>query len=792
MSLQIWLPLDGKVENKGLNNFSITTNTATINNEGKIGQCYSFDGTNCIRGTTTKMSTTTWSVACWIYTTKTTTSGHHWWITYHSASTASNMFFGLCSYSSKFSIRIDGSTYQGPSITLNKWYHVAVVYNNTELKFYLNGILTNTTTATTPVDCNPIITIGSRNGLAGNFQGRINDVRIYNHCLSTAEVKEIAQGLILHYKLDQGGINWNLLHDTNAPSLTAIKSSKNRYFESAGSGTYTCTFEQITDPPVPGIIYGIRQQVSSVNGFHSQVWYSGANVSAFNNITHTMSCYVKRISGTNLKLKFQYGKSPYVNTTVDISNDNDWHQYSWTFVPSGSAASSNTTKYYVGGLFSVGEILICGWKVERSDYATPWTPSYAELQEQIGIDATEVVDSSGYGHYGTQLAASQGGTSARNNNCTTITDGTTNYITTPELYFNKEAITMNIWFKSQNTAPTGNYHMVVDSVSNRTWYEMCINYSGYFRAGLTVNDTRYADNCSTTTALNGQWHMLTLTYDGATIKRYFDGELEKSTTVAISSGLSGPTALRIGRDGPNASYACQQAQLSDFRIYCTPLLDTDIKQLYNVSMKIDKNNNIQSFTFIEKQRNIMAAQPLSDAYTHRDAIQYPCLYYNNKGEIELTEKGSVGSNYIPINPDGHTYYYDITISISAGNQVHLGWERWDANKTSVSNQAAVYAISMKPSTDIVKKRYRGTINLSVSGSNPCKYIVFRLLNAWTGTATDSQSTVIIHNLSLREVDVIDGPSIAREGNLIADEYKEDSRASMYKNGIVEATNIIER
>jgi len=30
----------------------------------------------------------------------------------------------------------------------------------------------------------------------------MNDVRLYDHCLSSAEVSEIARGLILHYKLD--------------------------------------------------------------------------------------------------------------------------------------------------------------------------------------------------------------------------------------------------------------------------------------------------------------------------------------------------------------------------------------------------------------------------------------------------------------------------------------------------------------------------------------------------------------------------------------------------------------
>jgi hypothetical protein len=42
------------------------------------------------------------------------------------------------------------------------------------------------------------------NTLHPNYQlkGYLNDVRIYDHCLSPKEVKEISKGLVLHYKMD--------------------------------------------------------------------------------------------------------------------------------------------------------------------------------------------------------------------------------------------------------------------------------------------------------------------------------------------------------------------------------------------------------------------------------------------------------------------------------------------------------------------------------------------------------------------------------------------------------------
>ena len=67
MSLQIWLPLNGNLNNQGLTNISVTNNGATINDNGKIGKCYSFASKTIILPS----FATTRSICFWIKTTKT-------------------------------------------------------------------------------------------------------------------------------------------------------------------------------------------------------------------------------------------------------------------------------------------------------------------------------------------------------------------------------------------------------------------------------------------------------------------------------------------------------------------------------------------------------------------------------------------------------------------------------------------------------------------------------------------------------------------------------------------------
>ena len=66
MSLKVWLPLNGDLRNNGLSNVTVTNNGATIDNSGKIGKCYSFDGSNDKITLTNLPNPSNISVAFWM------------------------------------------------------------------------------------------------------------------------------------------------------------------------------------------------------------------------------------------------------------------------------------------------------------------------------------------------------------------------------------------------------------------------------------------------------------------------------------------------------------------------------------------------------------------------------------------------------------------------------------------------------------------------------------------------------------------------------------------------------
>jgi hypothetical protein len=77
------------------------------------------------------------------------------------------------------------------TLTTNTWYHVAVVIDAANKPyFYINGVLDTFSNTTVLKPVNPVYTIGNHTVNAWNFEGKIDDVRVYNRALTSAEMMQ--------------------------------------------------------------------------------------------------------------------------------------------------------------------------------------------------------------------------------------------------------------------------------------------------------------------------------------------------------------------------------------------------------------------------------------------------------------------------------------------------------------------------------------------------------------------------------------------------------------------------
>ena len=726
MALKIWLPLNGSLENKGTTDVTITNNGATVNTSGKIGSCYEFNGSSYMTVPYNGVGMeSAFTIAAWVYF-PAATSGNKQIIAFSSNSGWANvrctMLYRTNSAQVLFSIS-DNSNYVGyncnAAITPTAWNHCAVTYANNLISLYVNGELLKTYTTTYNPKLNDLsgFGIGAAYNGAEKFTGRINDVRIYDECLSQKEIKEIAQGLVLHYKLNGvfGGAGENLLSKyvspgQGAPGSTATAGRTNYYGD-----------------------YGITIPATENADTYFRLFL---DKELEQNKIYTISCEVSGL------LEGSYYRWPLFaqnNTSMGVLQTDHNGLCSMTFTmtyATQTAATINGRTVYVcfmddsarGLATGQGPITITNFKIEEGSVATQFT----KCKTDFGIDTTKVIDSSGYGNNGTitgSLTINNNGPDGRYSSSTYTADGRTDYVVTPSLNFNPNAVTLSIWFKSSNTTPTGNYHMVVDSNANRQWYEMCVNKDGYLRGGLFVNGTRYADNGTSTTVLNGNWHMLTMTYDGAIIKRYVDGVMEKSTTIAASTGLSSPTAITLFRDGPNANYACQQTNLADFRIYATALSAEDILDLYHTPANVDNLGNYHSFEFNETQTNLVNSD--LDTWTKESQVtgeyEQDGFYHMDTHRTGTSSRYGIYTNLSVEPSTNYVFAIDMKEDNSlAGIQSYESTTAWSATRLTSNGEKRYYYYFTTGASDTVARIYLAVVpNTRVDGyfKNPYFAIV---------------------------------------------------------------------
>ena len=122
----------------------------------------------------------------------------------------------------------------GPtSISNGQWTHVVVVWraSSKTAEFYINGVLNSTKTDATIVEkvsgSAPLIIGGLRNGLSPyNFDGFIDDVRVYNRALSASEVStlsnqgSVASGLVGYWTFDTLNLFKTTAYDSSGGVFT--------------------------------------------------------------------------------------------------------------------------------------------------------------------------------------------------------------------------------------------------------------------------------------------------------------------------------------------------------------------------------------------------------------------------------------------------------------------------------------------------------------------------------------------------------------------------------------------
>lgn len=693
MALQIWLPLTGDTNNQGLDPMTFNRNTPTtwVSSSGMVGYCYSLSGFNGSGIYSTSnlsefrpkyIDNHSFSICAFFNTTETGYTTPLLSITY-----GIRCFVGNATTVILYTSAYGNSVSQGcnANMTTNdgKWHHYAATYSAEENKMaiYVDGVLRNRVdyiigsgqTYRNVWTNNFYIGRDPNNSTANAgyfFQGSVNDVRFYDHCLSDKEVKEISKALILHWKLSDQLVegNGNLIKNgfgwLGASVNWASSSNISTDVPSASTASYSYVNNNTVDliPINPDHTYEISgyQKRNGTTGSASRFSIAPYDVDK-NWITNYMSNGFQTATTTTLAKDLVSGDTVvYVtsaanwitsgsnNEYIAIFGYTDGSGYQWpdlTYtrntklitkeninktnntiplsaaynggrVKKGTTVCQSTaggTYYYIG---TIGTAYTLDWRYNSATFV-PKNVQYLKAAKylQPNIISTNYVagyslrdlsngkvihDCSGYGHHGeivSVLAASVGG--AKYENSFFFDDGRYNFITGTlkmPLYY----CTLNCWIKSTANGANGygSYHIPIGTSDGS--YEISVASGGKLRNGFVVNGSRKVLTTSSKNVCDGEWHMLTATYDGTTIRRYVDTEeVAGSSTSVVGCLRSADTLIRIGNFDGTTAYGNKYLYEQDVRVYATALSLDDIKELYDVGASVDNKGNIFAFEIKE-------------------------------------------------------------------------------------------------------------------------------------------------------------------------------------------------
>lgn len=604
MSLLVWMPLNGDLHNQGLSNITATNNGATVDTNGKIGSCYSFDGSDDfinLGSIGSYFDGSAFSICFWIFSLEDKTRAAVF--SSYGLSSTSN-FFGLeinssnnnyCNNNLRFDW-LSSDTYSPDNfVTYNTWTHICVTYDGVnQIKMYKNGELIQTSTRVLnaiPIGNTYYLGRDSRTGSTA-FKGKMNDFRIYDTALSPREIKEISKGLVAHYTLSGFGQD-NLIVDSNRLSVSASKNNKNA--SKRGTSTRQLNEHGFYEAKVTSSFGGLCVYANQYNFQVGDV------------LTYSFSIYTNGSSKSYTFYPMMYLSSGSRDTSTKISTSLDGGSYTSVNSKSfGTISSTTPNRHYVtfiwnenvksiidnGGSIELSIQIHGSWasgdwgcvfapKLEYGDKPTPWLPNSADpLYSVLGLNDGIEYDVSGYENNGTKTNVVFSPDTPKYKGSSYF-DGTSLIQANP---LSSEVKTISVWCKTTKNKSTSQF-ICQDSASG-----LCVTfYKGTIISHLGGSSST-GSKCTLGDSYieNGWNHFVVLKTGTHTRDVYCNGVKLTPTSNDYWSPTTGflVGARNMSNGLPFYGY------ISDLRAYTTLLSEEDILTLYNTPISLSSNGTL--------------------------------------------------------------------------------------------------------------------------------------------------------------------------------------------------------
>ena len=565
MALQVWIPgTDGTLKNQGLYLLpNPSYNNIVSTNDGKLGK----DIKNyAIYHLNSDFIVSSWSICTWIKFSSTWSEANNIIFAKNTSDSEDSQIYLSIINNTTLNIgrgAWNGFTYQPSNgFQTGVWYHIAATCDGTNVTLYLNGskVAGGSSIGSYKSALNLCIGCRSTNTAGTWYTGwgpEQNDIRVYDHCLSPKEIKEISKGLVLHYPLNDAYVEGttNLVTSITKGGQTTVNG-----YEVTTSGVSKDTY--FTLNLSEKIVAGNTYTISCRNNFDTGLYWDFPIGSQANQ---------------TLTWRITPGYSSY---TFVANSGNSYWDNNTCFMDDLSGTARNAGKSFK----------MWDWQIEKKDHATPFV---------IGTrNETIVHDCSGYQNNGTIFRALNCiGNSPRYKIGTHFTSSIPSRIMLPSdmscLSGNNEQ-TLSCWVRSSGLGSGMTLSGLISLGYGNTLF-LDASYYGYridngSSLGIVVANQNPHD---------GNWHLVTATYKSGVASIYIDGVLKNSVSRTFSNRYINIGGNCIGTEVNNSPIYNLNGDISDIRMYATALSADDIKELYNTSAYVLDNGTLLTYNLEE-------------------------------------------------------------------------------------------------------------------------------------------------------------------------------------------------
>jgi len=670
------------VDSAGTNNGAI--NGATWTTAGQYGSALSFNGTSDFvnLGNPVPLRITgsmTWSA--WVFATGTptddgqiisksgTSSGTLGWQFKTSPDTGPHTFaVGVSGTGTTTTQR-----YSTTTRALNTWYHVAGVYDATaqKLDIYVNGVLDSSVLGGGPIPASqfdPVqnVMIGRRSSGGFYFQGRIDELRVYNVAVSQAKIQADMNTPVSAPPADttvptapasltatpasssQVNLSWAAAADNIAVTGYRVERCQDAtcttFSQIAATGTGT-TYNDTTVDANTTYRYRVRATDAAGNlGPYSPIASATTPAASDTTVpTAPASLTATPASSSQVNLSWAAAADNIAVTGYRVERCQDATCTTFSQIAAtgtgttynDTTVDANTTyRYRVRATDAAGNL---GPYSPIANATTPTAPP-AGLVAAYSFDegtGTTVADASGTGNGGA-IGTATWSTLGKNGNALSF-NGTSARVTVPDAPSLRltNAMTLEAW--------------VFPTKRSTVWRDVIFKGDDYFLMSSTHVSSRPAvgGNFSGTNAyLNGpsaltsnRWTHLAATYDGTTLRLYVNGA-QVATRSQTGTLATSSNPLNIGGDTIYNQYFA--GRIDDVRLYNTARSAVQIQ----ADMNAPVTPPTQSVSSIADSATISeeSASPTESATTNQAGTGDSPAGEETKGTEQETDSGNEGAN----------------------------------------------------------------------------------------------------------------------------------------------------